>query len=521
MNTSTIKSINDLPRDIAILHPMLWALIQENRLLEDHLKLLKKDIFGKKSEKQVDPDDTQLVLEGLLEQITQTQPSKEETFVEVKAATRRKKHPGRNAIPENITTIEHVIDLLPEEKTCTTCSKDLTLFRKETRTVIERVPATYEKHVYITNTYVCTKCKDTVFSPDAPLVNPFPRLLAGPKLLLFVILSKYQYHLPLYRIQRQIFHESAIWFTRATMAGWIEKVCVPLERIYQEMIDSLKMSSCIHADESLVKRSDHTSYMWVYVNGMQTIAIYDYKETRASTAPMKFLEGVAPETRLMIDGYAAYNKPVKAYSLIAMACMMHIRREFVEAAEVGSEKEYALRIVRLIGQLYRIERFATVKNLSDENRYEIREKFSSAIMDKIYKALTSTPFVLLPQNRITKAINYARNQWPRAKEFLERGNLPIDNGVCERVIRDLAIGRKNWLFVQSEDGGKRMAILYSIIATCKLNKINPEEYLGDVLMRIAMRPDTLPVTDLQPIEWYKARNNGNLPGKEPLYPSVN
>ena len=110
--------------------------------------------------------------------------------------------------------------------------------------------------------------------------------------------------------------------------------------------------------------------------------------------------------------------------------------------------------------------------------------------------------------------------WDRIIRFLERGDLPIDNGIDERVIRDLAIGRKNWIQVMSDEGGKRMAILYSIIATCKLNCINPEEYLKDILMRMAIRPAEADVSDLTPVEWLKARNGGKLPEKKPLYPSV-
>jgi hypothetical protein len=360
-----------------------------------------------------------------------------------------------------------------------------------------------------------------VIAAEMPLVTPLPRILPGINLLLFVIISKFQFHLPLYRVQRQIYHESRIWFTRATMIGWIAELCVPLRRIYQAMVTMLKASTCIYSDDSRIKRCAHTSYMWVYVNGEQNLAIFDYRDTRGAAAPREFLKGVSAGTYLMIDCYASYNDSVTRYKLIQMACMMHVRREFVETAEVGSQKEFALKIIRYIGQIYRIERYAATKKLSDDDRFSLRLEYTKPVLDTIHALLLEPDFIILPQSRIGKAIQYTLNHWDEIVRFLERGDLPVDNGVSERVIRDLAIGRKNWMHVMSDEGGKRTAILYSIIATCKLNNINPEEYLRDVLMRMAMRPEDANIQDLIPTEWLKARNGGVLPEKLPLYPSKN
>jgi len=249
--------------------------------------------------------------------------------------------------------------------------------------------------------------------------------------------------------------------------------------------------------------------------------IFDYRDGRGSDAPREFLNGVVPGTYLMTDEYAAYNDAVKRYGLIQMACWMHIRREFIESAEVNSQKEFSLRIVRFIGQLYRIERFAKKKEMTTEQRLSLRRAVSVPVMKKIHDALISVDFVLLPQNRITKAINYALRNWQKAQVFLTNASLPIDNGPSERVIRDLAIGRKNWNSVGSKRGGKWMAILYSIIATCKLNGIDVDAYFRDVLMRLAMRPENASVTDLTPLEWHKANNGGKLPDLKPIYPSKN
>ena len=522
MNWSTLQSPAALPKDINVLHPMLWSLLCDYRKLSDENKLLKKELYGKRSEKQVVDDDAQTSIEGLFEQLSQAGEllDQNQTFVEVKVHKRRKKHPGRNAIPDNIETQIHTIGIPQEEKKCTGgCGNPRVKIGEQRRTIIERHPARYVKHVYVMDIYGCPTCKDTIVTADMPHVAPFPRMLAGLSLLLFVVTSKYQFHLPLYRIQRQIFHESGIWFTRSTMAGWIAQLCVPLRRIYLEMIAALKAGLCIFSDDSKIKRAAHSSFMWVYVNGERTIAIFDYRESKGSSAPREFLKGVAPGTYLMTDCCPSYNDAVSRYKLLQMACMMHVRREFVEAADVGSHKQFALRIVRYIGQLYRIERYATAKELTPEDRHAIRQQYSLPVVEKIKAQLLDPQIVMIPKCRIRQAINYTLNHWDKIIRFLDRGDLPIDNGVTERVIRDLAIGRKNWIQVMSDAGGKWTAILYSIIATCKLNNINPEEYLHDVLMLISIRDKDASVADLTPIEWLKKRNGGKLPTQKPLYPS--
>jgi len=521
VKTTDIKSIEDLPTDVNQLKLLMWALILENRKLSDENILLRKEVFGKKSEKQIVFDDSQLKLDELLNQITPNiTPAQKDDFVEVKTTKRRKKHPGRNAIPDSVETHKHLVDISEDQKNCSNGCGPLVKISEQKRTVIVRIPAKYERHIYIQPIYACSTCKDTPVAAEMPVVSPLPRIIPDINLLLFVILSKHLFHLPLYRIQRQIFHESRIWFTRSTMVGWIAEICVPLKRIYDLLVTAVKNSFCIHSDDSKIKRCAHTSYMWAYVNGEQTVAIFDYRESRGAAAPREFLKGVKPGTYLMTDCYSSYNDSVKKYKLIQMACMMHVRREFIEAIDTGYNIEYNKKIIRFIRHLYRIERFADQKGFSVEQRFAVRQRCSKPILEKIKDALSNPGITIIPQSRTGKAINYALGHWDRIVRFLERGDLPIDNGVDERVIRDLAIGRKNWIQVMSDEGGKRMAILYSIIVTCKLNCINPEEYLKDILMRMAIRPNDADVSDLTPVEWLKARNDGKLPKKEPLYPSI-
>lgn len=536
MNLTDIKTKTDIPNNLSAVQDMLWLAILQAERLKEQLALLRKETFGQKSEKL--KDDIQLVIEGLFEQIPDVAATSNITefeYVEVKATHRRKKHPGRNAIPADIKTEYHVLDVEDHIKNCVDCPNknngtcnhtELPKIQEVFRTVIERKKAEYVKHLYVRIKRACPTKKDIVHVAEPPFVTPIDKGLAGIQLLLFVILSKYQFHQPLYRIQRQIYHESRLWFTRATMVGWISKICVLLKPLYTAMADSVKKSPVIWSDDTLIRLATrdngaHTSYMWVYLGQSGRNIIFDYRNSRSSAAPREFLNGVAPGTYFMTDACASYNDAITRYKLIEMACMMHIRREFIEAAQVGSKKDYALKILRLIGQLYRIERYATNKQMSEQQRLELRTKYSVPVMAKIKDLLINRDFALTPDSRISKAINYALKLWIPASVFLTRGDLPIDNGASERAIRDLVIGRKNWLFVASAEGGTRMAILLSIISTCKVNGIDIEEYLSDILMKLASRAKGQSVADLTPLEWLKAKNNGTLPEARSLYPSKN
>jgi transposase len=526
VNISDIRSEKDIPSDVKTLQPLVWSLFLEIKELRAQNTLLRKEVFGPKSEKIVDKNSEQTQLEDLFNQLPAVNKKPEETFIVVKQHSRRRNHPGRNAIPEDIPVRREVFDIPEEEKRCACCGRDKAKIGEVTRDIIERVPARYEHIIEVRPKYACPRCKDGVAVAEPSMRTPIARGLAGLSLLLFVIMSKYRYHLPLYRIQRQIYHESRIWFTRSTMVGWIRELCVPLERIYRAMIDELKKGRYIHADESFLRRvgseaKSKSSYMWVYRGTANVpVVIFDYRENRTADGPRLFLTGCSPGTYLMIDGYEGYNEAIRKYGLIAMLCMVHLRRQFIEARDVGDHVEYANKILKIIGRLYRAEGLGTRWNFIDEQRHALRQRISTKIMATLRENLINPGFMVLPQSRIGKAIGYALRHWDQATHFLDAGDLPIDNNPVEQVIRRLAVGRDNWLFVVSEAGGRRMAIIYSIIATCEILRIDPEEYLKDVLLCAAIRAPGQSVKDLTPIEWAKSRNDNKLPKVTPMYPSL-
>jgi len=439
VNFNAIQSEKDIPSDAKILQPLVWSLFLDNKELRAQNALLRKAVFGPKSEKAADTNSEQTQLEGLFEQFPAENKNSEETFVVVKPHTRRRNHPGRNAIPENIPVRREVFDVPEEEKHCACCGRDKVMIGEVTRDIIERIPAQYEHIIEVRPKYACPCCKDGVAVAEPSLRTPIARGLAGLSLLLFVIMSKYRYHLPLYRIQRQIYHESRIWFTRSTMVGWIRELCVPLERIYRAMIEEIKGGRYIHGDESFLRRigngeKSRSAYMWVYRGTTKVpVVVFDYRENRSGDGPRSILKECKPGTYLMIDGYEGYNDAIRKYGLIAMICMVHLRRQFIEARDLGDHVEYAKKIIKIIGRLYRVEGFATRWKFTDEKRHALRQRISRTIMATLKENLINSGFIVLPQSRIGKAIGYALRHWDQALRFLDAGDLPIDNNPTKNM----------------------------------------------------------------------------------------
>lgn len=531
MVSTDIRSKKDLPDDIEKLQAYSWELtLAFQRLTEKYNKLIRQQ-YGRSCEKMGDTshlDALQMEMDAILKQVeTMEQVQSELTAqntVEVTSYTRRRKHPGRNAIPEEMITETITLDIPDTEKICA-CGREKTVFDKKEHIVVERIPAQYKVTRFIRLVRGCSTCKDTV-SVAEPVLLPIAKGLAGVHLLTFVILSKYLYHLPLYRIQRMIFHESSgIWFTRSTLASWVRQVAGILERIHQALLTQYQLSRIKHADETpiMVNCDGHfrEGWMWVGLTGDGRTAVFLYDNHRSGKAAVRLLSGSNEGDYLMVDDCPAYNRPIKEFKMLDMRCMVHIRRKFVDAKKSGSQADYNNKMLIKIGQLYRIERLAKRLKYSHEQRGVLRKKYSEQIMGQIKTLLENPGFIVLPQSDTGIAINYFLKNWQEANRFLESGELPIDNSADERIIRPFAIGRNNWLQAGSENGARWMAILYSILTTCKLNGIDPHMYLADVLMRLAIRPANADIRDLTPVEWFKARNNGEMPKATPLYPSKN
>lgn len=515
-----ITSKKDLPDTIEELQKFTWDLILRYQQLQERYAVLSKQRFGQSSEKMQELDAVQLEMDELLSQLQQTEQEKkdEESFdvITIEKHTRKRRRPGHNTIPEDIETVTIVHDIPEEEKTCECCNSHKSKIGVKQHKVVVRIPAHYKLEIHERPVWGCQKCKTGVTTAD-PIVLPIPKSIADVSLLCFVIFSKYLYHLPLYRIQRQIFHESRIWFTRSTMVSWLRALFKSVRRIHYELMAEYKHCKLKHADESPinvrhadVKGKHHQGRMWVGLghNDLNdpVTAVFHYDNHRSGEAAIKFLKGSSPGDILMVDDCPSYNKPVKKYDLIILNCMAHARRKFKEAYDCGYKKEYCATILRKFAQLYRVERIAAHINADADKRYYLRQRLSEPVISQLHELLTNPGFTVLPGNKLGIAINYMLSNWEKLTRYIENGLYPIDNNPVERIIRRLAIGRKNWMFAGSDNGAKWCAAYYSIFATCLLNGVNPEEYLPDVLMRLAIRPEDADVKDLLPVAWARQNN---------------
>ena len=465
---------------------------------------LKRLVFGQKTERFVPVPVEQTELFKVEEPTVGFAETKKKITYERRKPT---KGHGRNPIPEDIYT--EVITLEPtiEEKHCGNCGADKIFIGNDETTELEYKPAVFYAKKYVRPKYVCKACPDAGVTV-APLPSrPIERCVAGINLIVWIIISKYVDGLPLYRIEK-IFKRYGIHINRSSMVGWIEQVCHYLQNIYDVMHEDILKSYCIQADETPLKVLDgetqgkaHLGWLFPYV-GDEVLAIFDYRPGRGRVGPNEMLKDFSGK-HLMTDGYAGYLEIVNRKNLVHLICWVHARRGFFEAKE--TEPEFANKILTLISQLYEIEQRARDVRMEPTQRFELRKNESAPIIETILKLIQNPGKTILPQSPMGKAIAFALNHWDKLNNFLLDGRLPIDNNMVERLIRTVAIARKNFLFCGSEKGAKRTAIIYSLIATFKLNDINPHEYLADVLSKIADYPISK-IRDLTPAVWKMSKS---------------
>jgi hypothetical protein len=272
------------------------------------------------------------------------------------------------------------------------------------------------------------------------------------------------------------------------------------------MREELLLAKKIHTDDTpipvLTNECAQTARLWVYLTDeshSHKICIYDYSPTRQKKWPKQFLEHF--QGFLQADAYNGYDDLYKGKKIIEVGCMAHARRKFYELTQKAKGPSHASDIVDLIGKLYAVEKH--IQPFSPIQRHYYRNKYCKPILKRLKRKISVCYKKSVPRSPFFEALQYAWNHWRALTRYLSDGILDIDNNKAERAIRPLAIGRKNWLFAGSHNGGKRSAVIYSIIETCKMQDINPFEYLTDVLARI---PNTLQkdINQLLPYHWKKS-----------------
>lgn len=348
---------------------------------------------------------------------------------------------------------------------------------------LEYVPASFILRRHIRPKYACKACQEGVVIADLP-PRPIPRGIPGAGLLAQVLTGKFCDHLPLNR-QQQIFRRHGVDLADSTLCDWVRDMADLLSPIVVEMKRQMLQSCVVNSDDTPVLVQDRAErpcgkgYLWVYI-GDARLVVFDFTETRSRAGPLNMLGDY--QGYVQADAYSGYNvlfEPSADGTRLRseVGCWAHARHKFYD-----SRLDDRLRcgeMLALIGRLYDVEREA--KELDADARRAMRQERSRPLLETIRERLERWSVELLPRSPVGQAVGYARAQWQALNCYLDDGRLPIDNNISERALRMAAVGRKNWLFFGSDAGGHRAAVIYSLVATCKLAGIDPFAYLRDAI----------------------------------------
>ena len=450
--------------------------------------------YGPKNERF---DPRQLLLFGLrIDDLPlQKQAVAAEAGEELKTRRVRKRHPhGRSPLPEHLPRVEIEHDLADGAKACPGCGEERSRIGQAVSEQLEYIPAMFQVLRHIRPKYACRRCDAAGESPHVVAAEkpaqPLDKGLAGPGLIAFVATSKFQDHLPLYRLE-QIFARQQVHVARSTMCAWLAAGAEVIRPLVELMVLRVKQSRVIHTDDTRVPiqspgmKKCRNGRLWTYLGDDEhPYVAFAYTPDRTRAGPQTWLSDY--RGYLQADAYGAYDGIYAPGQVQEVACWAHARRKFFEAQE--TDRLHAGQMLVWIGELYAIERQAA--ELAEAQRLALRQAHSVQILDRIEKWLdehADHPEVL-PRGPLGAAITYARNQWAALRRYTTEGFLNIDNNAAERVLKRVAIGRKNWLFAGNDEAGGTAACWYTLLASAERHGVNPQHYLTSVLAQIGELP---------------------------------
>ena len=461
----------------------LIGLKSEVAFLKFQLAELKRLIFGAKSERNIAQRTDQPTLFELPQEEVAEKPTEEITYTRTKPQA-EKKHPLRLELPSHLERKDEIIE--PQE-----VPQDAKKIGEAVTEVIEYEPASAYVRRIIRPKYIVEQNDEETRIVIAPLPSlPIPKGNAGPSMLSHILISKFVDHLPFYR-QVQIFKRQDLNIAESTIGGWFSATCSLLSPLNDALKNRVLSSDYLMADETPIPvltkdkpGSTHKGYHWVYYDPVHRLVLFDYRQSRGREGPDELLQNFTGY--LQTDGYAAYEHFEKHKKITLLACMAHARRKFEHASE--NNPAMAQKALGMFRDLYEIEEKARSLKLPHDQIRELRQKESRPILDKMEQWMKEQIVETVPRSAIGMAFAYTLSLWPRLVRYIEDGRLQIDNNLIENSIRPVALGRKNYLFAGSHQAAQHAAMIYSLLGTCKINGIEPLQYLTHTLSAI---PDHL------------------------------
>lgn len=477
---------------------------QDYLLLKHQYEQLKRLIFGTKSERFVpDSQPGQLSLDLDVEQAPPKPAATEKISYE------RKKHRPIQITPHGRLPIDAS---LPRRRFVIEPKEDVSGMQcigEEISEELDYREGSLWVNQYVRRKYAAVQAPADTASQEQPGVviapmpsRPIEKGIPSAGLLAYIVLSKTVDHLPLYRIGK-MFERQGVRIPAATMSDWFKAACNLIKPLYEAQkrlalgADYLQMDeSPIKVLESEVKGKTHRGYMWVCRAPVPNLVFFSYHSGRSAEAPTELLENF--QGTLQSDGYRVYEMFERRSEITLAGCLAHARRKFVEAQ--SNDKARADAVLTQIQALYQVERSAQEKQLNATERLALRQELSRPVFDALGEYLKKELLAVLPKSPIGQAIAYSLHRWKKLEQFLLDGRVEIDTNLLENKIRPLALGRKNYLFAGNDEAAQRLAMAYSLMASCKINDINPQTWLRDVLFRLPDMPVNQ-VEQLLPHRW--------------------
>jgi len=496
-----------LPDNIPECHSLITGLRDEVKELKTRMSELEKQlrrrnrmIFGQRSAKV---SNTVLTGTGSIiyeESVRQLEAEKQN----LQLVPDEKKHGGGGrTAPQNAQTeqtVEYTISD-PAELACPCCGTQRKVIGFRVSHQLDVLKAIFQMLKLVEYSYACPKCQSEVITASKPY-QPIDKGYAGPGLLAYISTSKFVWHSPLYR-QEQIYLAQSVPIARSTMCRWLKETAALFKLIVDRMHHLALLSRVMQSDSSsmpVIKKGlgkTHKGYVWLYRGDDNfPYIIYDFTENENSEHPSRMLNGY--KNVLQTDGSNRYNDVIKEGATPA-ACFAHAYRYFEDART--SDPELADQAIAMIKGLYDIERAAV--DFNELERKELRKKLAKPMLAALKTWLDQQAATMLPKSAMADAVGYCLNRWDAFCLYADTGFVNIDNNLSENGLRPVVLGRKNWLFAGSVEGGRTAAIHMSIVQTCRRLQIDPFEYMKDALTRLPSAPLST-IDEFLPDRW-KAR----------------
>jgi transposase len=487
---------------------------------------LRRELYGQRSERKARLlDQLELELEELEAKASEDELAAEAAAqtTEVKAFTRKK--PSRKPFPAHLPR-ERVVVEAP--RTCACCGSDrLSKLGEDVTETLEVIPRRWKVVQTVREKFTCRDCEKISQAP-APF-HVTPRGWAGPSLLAMILFEKYGQHIPLNR-QSERYAREGVELSLSTLADQVGACSFVLRPLTQLIAAHVLAAKRLHGDDTtvpvLAKGKTITGRVWVYVRDDRPFggsdppaALFCYSRDRSGEHPERHLADFSGI--LQADAYAGYNRlyePDRSPGPLAKAlCWAHARRKFFVLADIASKARkakqgaiispLAFEAVRRIDALFDVER--EINGMNAEERLAVRAERSAPLLAELEAWMREERARLSRHAPVAKAMDYMLKRWPGFARFLEDGRICLTNNAAERALRGIALGRKSWLFAGSDRGGDRAAVMYTLIVTAKMNDVDPQAWLADVLARIADHP-TRHLDELLPWNWKNTRTADTL-----------